>query len=839
MSVLPSGSSRSPSTEQRGGPDRLRPILAGIALAAYLLYLTLTPMPPFAADVYGSLLRRHIFGSLVLLGLVGWLATRRRLPTRTPFALPLAAVTLALLIGVARSASPRVSLEAVLLLLPALPLYVLLAEIPSFTPRVLAWSVLASATIAAGFALASIWSAWTEWLGLLRAIGVPLTRDSLLPPATPRVAGVGSHPNILGSVLAISLPVAPLLWREPGARAGRVVVGGAVTLILAALFFTQSRAAWAGAVAGLALGALLLAPWARLRARPTVLTVAMAGAAATLLLGVVLVAGGAGPDFLFRDSLGSRADLRRAGFAMFRAQPLTGLGPGLFAAYYPLYGGAYPFAAVHTHNIVVQTAVDTGLVGLAAGSSLVGVVVWVGVRALRRGGVRRATAATALAMLTALGVDALADSPQLFPEAGLLAMTALVMLVRASDGLPALNRVRRLPGVRTRLAGGSAHALALLLCVALPLAWLYTDRAHAAASAGLAAARRGDWPEAVRRSQQAVARDPRMPAYWLQLGAAHASAAINGDREAEQRMALGATGRGLELESHNGAAVVNYAALNVALGRPEQARETLPTLARLAGRDTLLLLAHATMIQWTAPPEQAVEQYAGLLVINPTLAATPFWQDGGFRQANLDRIVNRAVERAPEVAGTGPAAESLRAAINLYAGRAAPSLAVLEAERTRRPDDVSLIVATAKLLAPTDRPRARALLERAVRLQRDDAAAHAALADLIATDPSASPRDTERVRREYATAAYLGDVEAAVKLGASFEGGPVPRAVAKRAERQLQAAELTRFYLIFQTYRFTFQRAEAIPIILPGDWLLALPADLPRWKAAVEGWEKR
>ena len=52
------------------------------------------------------------------------------------------------------------------------------------------------------------------------------------------------------------------------------------------------------------------------------------------------------------------------------------------------------------------------------------------------------------------------------------------------------------------------------------------------------------------------------------------------------------------------------------------------------------------------------------------------------------------------------------------------------------------------------------------------------------------------------------------------------------------ALELARFYFIFQTFRFTFQRAEPAPIILPGDWLDALPAALPGWRATVERWER-
>jgi hypothetical protein len=60
--------------------------------------------------------------------------------------------------------------------------------------------------------------------------------------------------------------------------------------------------------------------------------------------------------------------------------------------------------------------------------------------------------------------------------------------------------------------------------------------------------------------------------------------------------------------------------------------------------------------------------------------------------------------------------------------------------------------------------------------------------------------------------------------------------VIARGKSQLISAEIARFYLIFQSARFTFKRAEPVPIILPGDWLLALPKQLPEWKQAIQGW---
>ena len=844
--AAPSNQSLGDSSSQRvlSAPDRLlREALPSLGLAVLLAYLALTPLPPFAADVYGSLVRRYVVLGVVLIGYLVWLLHARRLPRRSALDLPLAAVTAAVLVAVARSPDPRASLEAVLPLLPAVVLFYLLHD-TVLDAASLARAVVLAAAVVAVFALGTVWRTWFDWWELARAVEDGLNRVTLVPPTTPRIKGVGNHPNILGTVFAMALPAAMLLWAESGQRRERALVAIASVLLLAALFFTLSRAAWSGAVAGVIVtGAGLAAAGAGRPRLPRTgwLLLVFAVAAALLLLAWLLLSGGR-PDWLFRESLDPRADMRRAGWAMFRDHPLLGIGPGLFVALYPLYDGAYPFAAVHTHNALVQTAVDGGLVGLLAAAWLVGAVLLLVVRGFRHGTVaQRRGLAVAAGMLAALAVHGLADAPQLFPEVELMALVALVLLTRAAatprdDAVPrhALGWLPRWRlGPLGRMFALAGPLLAVTLALALPLLWFVTSRAHQPYDESIAHAQNRRWPEAVVSARRSAERDPRMAAGWFQLGAAHSSAAIDGDRRAEQREAVRALQRGLELESHNGAALVNYAALNVALDRPDLARATLPALARLAGRDSLLLLAHATLTQWTSPPEQAIETYAGLLVINPSLAATPFWRDNGFRSANFDRIVDRALARVPELTGDGPAADSLRTSIQVYTGRAAPSAEALQRALSARPDDVGLRVATGRLLMASDTTRLQALevLQGAVRLKGDDRAARAALGDWYARDG-----DLARARREWTKAAYLGDMAAVVALGNSYPPQEVPEPVHAQAKRLLRTAEVDRFYLVFQTFRFTFQRAEPVPIILPGDWLLALPNELPAWKASVERW---
>src|SRR5262245_21005067 len=168
--------------------------VAVLGLTALLAYLALTPLPPFATDVYGSLVRRYLIVGAVLVGYLVWLGLARRLPRPTPLDLPLVAGLLAVVWAVARSADLRVRLGAVLPLLPALVLFYLLHDATVLDARALLRAVLLGGTVVAVFALAAVWRTWNDWLTLVREVDGGLSMNTLAPPSVPRVSGVGNHP---------------------------------------------------------------------------------------------------------------------------------------------------------------------------------------------------------------------------------------------------------------------------------------------------------------------------------------------------------------------------------------------------------------------------------------------------------------------------------------------------------------------------------------------------------------------------------------------------------------------------------------------------------------------
>jgi Flp pilus assembly protein TadD len=324
-----------------------------------------------------------------------------------------------------------------------------------------------------------------------------------------------------------------------------------------------------------------------------------------------------------------------------------------------------------------------------------------------------------------------------------------------------------------------------------------------------------------------------MAAYHFQLGAALLSRYYERWNAADRDAAIAAYQRGLALHPNNGAALVDLAALRLDAGDVAGARAAIDALEPLAGRDTLLQLAHAVLVHRAYEPERAVETYAGLLALNPTLATTSFFQSDEFRAASFPAIVDRALVRAAEITGPGPAAEGLRNAIRVLSGRNVPREEALRSALSAAPGDVALQVALGRLLtAGGHGDEAEPLLRDAVSRKGDSADAHAALGAWYAARGKQAD-----ARREWLKAAHLGDVRALDALGESYPAGAVPDAVIRRQQRLVEGAFITRFYTLFQTFRFTFLRHEPVPIISLGDWLLAVPDEFDAWQSHLARWQ--
>jgi hypothetical protein len=212
-------------------------------------------------------------------------------------------------------------------------------------PRVIVWTLGTWACAGVGAAAASI---------ALLGAGIDARAD--LP-------GLGY--NSLGTALAIA-SVLMLGFTLSGSRARRLAALCGLAILIAALALTFSRGGWLGAIVG---GTVLAASTNLRRALPAI--------AAVVIVGTAVVAAMAPRWAWHLDRLQniavaegpfSRIAIWRVVPGMVAARPILGWGLGMF----PWAHGAYaptaqmPQHPPSAHNLVLNFAVETGLIGAAA-----------------------------------------------------------------------------------------------------------------------------------------------------------------------------------------------------------------------------------------------------------------------------------------------------------------------------------------------------------------------------------------------------------------------------------------------------------------------------------------
>jgi hypothetical protein len=291
--------------------------------------------------------------------------------------------------------------------------------------RVAAWSLLAAGTL---LALAGLADALTGFdLGGLSTLAVQLAPDEL----SVRLDGpVGLDSNVFAQQLVLVTPLALYLGWTTSHRAARWTALAALVVTGAASMWTFSRGGFLGLLVVLGSAALLerahrarlatialvlvaivlVAPqlyWTRLgftvgnaaevatgrvptlqAARPTRTAAPFDAATPVPLSGAALVAtaaavqhertpGASGEPGRKRtdDSIFDRSSLIRVSLLMLADHPLTGIGRGNYFVEYPTYANRVdpnlPTLALGPHNMLVQIAAESGLLGTATFAALI------------------------------------------------------------------------------------------------------------------------------------------------------------------------------------------------------------------------------------------------------------------------------------------------------------------------------------------------------------------------------------------------------------------------------------------------------------------------------------
>jgi O-antigen ligase/Tfp pilus assembly protein PilF len=803
---------------------------------AWIGFYLITPLPYIAVETFRATIVLHAVTGVVLVLYVSSLIARRRLSGGSPLDLPIMTMLAVLLVTTSTSLNWRVSLEVTLTMLMGMGVYYVLSDRDLLRRWQLELALMLAVLAAA---LRGLWIVGGDYLDWLRFSHAVNGSYGIFPPTVPKLHDVGDHPNLLGAILAMSLPffAAMLFRRVPAAFRALAALGGAAVTI--ALFLSLTRSAWLGAAVGLGVSGML---WLALTEQggkvfhsinfDTVRgRLALGGATIALALAIVAVAVAARsvnarPIWLFRESGSPRQDVIDAGASMFKDHPLLGTGPGVYGLLYPQYSGADPNHAIHSHNGYLQMAIDSGIPGVLAMFALAGAVVWLLVRGLRAAeGDAQLSLIACTGALCAFAVFSVFDAPNGF-KGPLVALAA----VGAVASLSYQEGRGRLDDARVDLVGGAqlvARAVVPIALVGLLITWGRLDVAHYAYSSSISGATANNWQQAVERGQRAVNLDPEFAIYRLQYGLTLGQAYLAGNPsllpEAEAQLQ-----RGLQLEPRSGIGHANLALLFAAQGDRQQAREQAITAIHFANSDVAIVLAAGTALEKTGWDNDAIDVYSQALYLDPNLANSAFWRGSEFRQSHFDAIFAHSVL----VFNPCVVLDLLNAGAPIQSSTHALSDCTKHVIENQSDQGAKVTLGEA-LLQEGDLEGSFALIDDAVKRQPDFGPGRTALGRWYA-----AKGDIDHARHEWLRAGQLNETDALVFLGDSYPTGQVPQQVIDTLKSKLNGAGS---YVQFDLpdilyYRFKFFRASPVQLMLPGDWQQAVPGPYALAQDALKRW---
>lgn len=403
-------------------------ILEGIALLLAAPFLLFPERSPLLTAATAALLA------------VLWLISLTFAPfPPTPFNLVLLLWCFVLLVGVVVSADQPETLPKAMGLILGLAVW-RFAALAIFTRRHAAAAVALWLLMALGFTLVA-------FLNLQEMPKIPAL-VALNPVRGLSLPGMGTivvHPNQMAGLICLYLPLLISLAVAPPERLAtpwwRAMLGVLVLLVGAILVLSQSRGGWVAFLSGLfallVLWSAALPPSRKRRAVRTItLALIVAGLAAVLWIGPAAIR-----DLWMNppeqtvigtlSTLEYRKELWTWSISAIGDFPFTGVGLGAFREVafrlYPL-SLSQEFDIGHAHNIFFQTALDTGLPGLAIYLAILMVAAAAAWRIARRDAGLRTVSLGLLAGLVALHVFGLADALALGSKPGLLFWSALGLL---------------------------------------------------------------------------------------------------------------------------------------------------------------------------------------------------------------------------------------------------------------------------------------------------------------------------------------------------------------------------------------------------------------------------
>jgi len=215
-----------------------------------------------------------------------------------------------------------------------------------------------------------------------------------------RLSSTLGNPMFTGTYFAMTLPVAAGAALATRHLIHRILLGSSVVLMLPALLLTQTRASWIGfALAVPFVLALAVLEWRKTHARHA----AVAMAVALVVLAGTLAVGLSNPRLRARlgsvvnmedETIQTRRVYMEAALNIFKKYPVQGAGYGNIKAVFPQFRPSSSvresglplnrgYSTALPHNIILQTAAESGVMGLLPFLLLAVLIYLTGFRLLR------------------------------------------------------------------------------------------------------------------------------------------------------------------------------------------------------------------------------------------------------------------------------------------------------------------------------------------------------------------------------------------------------------------------------------------------------------------------
>lgn len=369
---------------------------------------------------------------------------------------------------------------------------VLLVDAFADRPRMIALAVAGSGAAAGGVAIYQMLFIGSE-IGAVSTSGY--------------VTSTLGHSNFAGGFLAITLPVAVILWLDAGRWKWVAVAGVAVTA--AGLLFTFSQGGWVAAIAGIAVGVGIYASGTR----PGAVHAGVGAAALIAAASIGLVIVSASSEALVHRYPGVTSSQTR-GFLWMQALELTaerpalGWGPNVFAlealsrrGIQESLFGASSFGD-DPHSVPLAMAANAGLVGVAGYLFLLGwpVVRW------RRARRHLQSSRLDVPLAAAFGGGLAAYAVQATVSLDEVALRTMFWACLA--GFAASVRPHHEAAQQRDVAAPNLHfAIAAAACAFAAAVWLGATLAPAdhLSLSGARSITRGDVPQGARDAERAIA----------------------------------------------------------------------------------------------------------------------------------------------------------------------------------------------------------------------------------------------------------------------------------------------------------------------------------------------